>query len=94
VAGQLAAALSLEMTNRLNAMLTSAYGAAGVKVADVSGAFATNDTAMGSEPGVGRVPQNVARICRWTWMCAHNPPDVHGNAPGYQVMADAFYRVH
>lgn len=39
-------------------------------------------------PGSARVPLNVARICQWTWTCTHG--DIHANAAGYAVIADAF----
>ena len=56
-------------------------------------AFSSADlTDTAALPGVGTVPLNVARICEWTWMCAPAPvgPNIHANAAGYQVIADAF----
>ncbi|HEX5148597.1 MAG TPA: SGNH/GDSL hydrolase family protein [Candidatus Limnocylindrales bacterium] len=80
----------------LNQLLTGIYGAAGMPVADVEGAFSTTDfTTMVPMPPVGLVPLNVARICQWTWICAPAPlgPDNHANAAGYHAIAEAFATV-
>jgi lysophospholipase L1-like esterase len=77
----------------LNQLLTGIYGAAGMPVADVEGAFSTTDfTTMVPLPPFGEVPLNVARLCQWTWVCAPGPlgPDNHANAAGYHAMAEAF----
>jgi len=77
----------------LNAMLRGIYAAAGTPVADVEGAFSSNDfTTLVELPGVGTVPISVARICAWTWVCAAPPlgPDNHANAAGYRVIAGSF----
>jgi lysophospholipase L1-like esterase len=93
-AGQQLARKALSIGNNLNAILTTIYRLGGIAVADVAGAFATNDTTtMVALPGVvGKVPLNVARICQWTWMCAPAPlgPDIHANRDGYAVIAGAF----
>ncbi len=80
----------------LNAHLREIYRAAGLSLADVEGAFATTDFETGVEmPGVGSVPTNVARACAWTWGGTPPPlgPDLHANAEGYRVIAEAFARV-
>jgi lysophospholipase L1-like esterase len=80
----------------LNQLLTGIYGAAGMPVADVEGAFSTTDfSTMVPLPPVGVVPLNVARICQWTWICVPAPlgPDNHANAAGYHAMAEAFAAV-
>ena len=80
----------------LNQMLTGIYGAAGMPVADVEGAFSTTDfTTMVQLPPFGEVPLNVARLCQWTWVCAPAPlgPDNHANVAGYHAMAEAFAAV-
>jgi lysophospholipase L1-like esterase len=80
----------------LNQLLTGIYGAAGMPVADIEGAFSTTDfSTMVPLPQVGVVPLNVARICQWTWICAPAPlgPDNHANAAGYHAMAEAFAAV-
>jgi lysophospholipase L1-like esterase len=79
----------------LNARLREIYGAAGLCMADVEGAFATTDFTTEVElAGVGRVPINVARACEWTWGAAPPPlgPDLHANATGYGAIAEAFAR--
>ena len=80
----------------LNQMLTGIYGAAGMPVADIEGAFSTTDFATTVPlPPFGDVPLNVVRICQWTWICAPPPlgPNNHANAAGYGAMAEAFEAV-
>ena len=80
----------------LNRILTEAYAAGGVRVADVAGAYAITDlTSPAPLPAGGEAPLAVARICAWTWMCPApgGRPDVHPNAAGHQVIADAFLAV-
>jgi lysophospholipase L1-like esterase len=91
-AGEAVARQSLQLTILLNRILTGVYTAAGIRVADVAGAFATDDLSTPAElPGVGTVPLAVARICSWTWMCVPGrAPDIHPTSVGYAVIADAF----
>lgn len=92
--GQAQASLSIEATDRLNAVLRRAYNREGIRVADVSGAFQTRELVL-TEPFEGtQLPVAVARICRWTWICTPAPrgPDFHPNAEGYEVIAGAFER--
>ncbi len=80
----------------LNQLLTGIYGAAGMPVADVQGAFSTTDfTTMVPMPRFGPVPLNVVRLCQWTWVCAPPPlgPNNHANTAGYYAMAEAFAAV-
>ena len=80
----------------LNQMLTGIYGAAGMPVADIEGAFSTTDFVTTVPlPPFGDVPLNVVRICQWTWICAPPPlgPNNHANAAGYRAMAEAFEAV-
>jgi lysophospholipase L1-like esterase len=80
----------------INQMLTGIYGAAGMPVADVEGAFSTTDfTTMVPLAPFGDVPLNVVRICQWTWICAPAPlgPDNHANAAGYLAIAQAYATV-
>ena len=72
------------------------YREAGFRVAHVDSAFHTYDTSRtatlaGQE---GRVPVAVAEVCRLTWMCAPAPvgPNIHANATGYRLIADAFLK--
>jgi lysophospholipase L1-like esterase len=91
--GAALAQLSASVMGQLNALLRGIYGAAGSSVADVAGAFSSNDFGtMVEVAGLGTVPLNVARICQWTWVCAPAPlgPDNHANAAGYGVIAGAF----
>jgi lysophospholipase L1-like esterase len=73
-----------------NDALEGVYEAAGDPVADVEQAFGTTDFTLD-----GGTPANVLLICRWTWMCAPPPlgPDIHPNAAGYGVIAQAFIDV-
>lgn len=90
--GQDLARLSVVLTHGLNGLESTIYRASGYRVADVAGAFATDDFA-GQEvlPGVGQVPRNVYRICAWTYMCVRS--DIHPNTAGYQVIAQTLARV-
>jgi lysophospholipase L1-like esterase len=91
--GQGVAWVSERLAAGYNDVLNRAYASAGVRVANVFGAFETSD--FGNQvavPGVGTVPRNVARICQWTWACASPPrgPNQHANQAGYGVIARAF----
>jgi lysophospholipase L1-like esterase len=70
-----------------NNLLEGIYGAAGSPVADVESAFSVTNTTL-----VGGTPLDVVRACQWTWFCAPPPlgPNIHANATGYGVMAQAF----
>ena len=78
----------------LNAALTTAYGDAGVTVADVAATFRIDDfTDTVVVPGRGRIPVNVALTCRWTWFCsAKFFRDPHPNQTGYRKIARTFAR--
>ncbi|MGH9019941.1 MAG: hypothetical protein ACRDV0_02870 [Acidimicrobiales bacterium] len=80
---------SLADMERLDGVLTAAYRAAGVAVANVAAAFDSTDTKPTTLTHYGQVPTNVARICQLTWMCAAYPfgPDDHPNKTGYYVIA-------
>jgi lysophospholipase L1-like esterase len=86
-AGQALARDSLPVIHRLNRLLSTLFAAGRFRVADVAGAFSTDDmTTL-----VNGVPLDVVRICQWTWMCAPAPlgPDIHANQAGYGVIARA-----
>ncbi|MCP2324954.1 lysophospholipase L1-like esterase [Hamadaea flava] len=88
-AGRALAQQSIQVSGAFNGLLTTLYRAAGVRVADVAGAFASTDlTTQVPLPGVGTVPLAVARICAWTWMCTKS--DIHANVTGYAVLANAY----
>jgi lysophospholipase L1-like esterase len=83
---------SATLSDTLNQELANLYSLVDARVADVAGAFSTDDfnTMVTLAPGV-TVPLNVARICQWTWMCTVPPgPDIHANQAGYAVIAQAF----
>jgi lysophospholipase L1-like esterase len=73
-----------------NALIDRVYTKAGMKVADVFGAFQTSD--FGSHGAA--LPRNVTLLCQWTWECAAAPrgPNQHANQAGYRVIAAEFLR--
>ena len=77
-----------------NAGLASAYGTAGVAVADEAATFRIDDfTHTVFVPGQGRVPVNVALACSWTWFCSTMfTADPHPNRTGYKKVAHTFDR--
>jgi lysophospholipase L1-like esterase len=68
----------------INDVLEDDYAAARDPVADVETAFSSFDTTLQPDG----VPLDVERICQWTWMCVAG--DLHPNATGYGVIAQAF----
>jgi lysophospholipase L1-like esterase len=91
--GQAVARLSERLEAGYNDLLEHVYADHDAKVANVFGAFDTGD--FGDQvtlPGIGKVPRNVALLCRWTWECAAPPrgPNQHANTAGYGVIARAF----
>jgi lysophospholipase L1-like esterase len=96
VLGHAVALVSERLAVAYNDLLNDAYAKAGVRVANVFGAFDTSDFGdQTTVPGVGSLPRNVALICTWTWECAPPPrgPNQHANPAGYQVIANAFLKV-
>ena len=92
--GQVLAMQSAALLDILNNdVLGFIYGLFDIPVADVAGAFQSNDfvTMVELAPGF-IVPLNVARICQWTYMCVPPPvgPNIHANPTGYGVMVGAF----
>jgi lysophospholipase L1-like esterase len=88
-----AIASATQLMGPVNAVLRGIFEGAGDPVADIEGAFSSNDfTTLVDLPGAGTVPLNVARICVWTWVRAPAPygPDNHANAAGYGAIAVAF----
>jgi lysophospholipase L1-like esterase len=78
-----------------NTALGDVYGAFGVPVADVAGAFRSNDfePLVPFPPPFNVVPINVALLCQWTYMCVPPPvgPNIHANPDGYGVIALEFF---
>lgn len=90
--GQQLATQSVQLVTQFNQVLQNAYQQAGYRVADVAGAFQiTAFSPTVALPGFGDVPTNVATVCQLTWMCAPAPvgPNIHPNAAGYAVIANA-----
>ncbi|MYS90508.1 MULTISPECIES: SGNH/GDSL hydrolase family protein [Streptomyces] len=91
-AGQQAAKESAPLVKAANTGITQVYKSTGFKVADVAGAFSSDDfTTQVNVPGAGEVPANVAKICQLTWACTKKDP--HPNAEGHKVIAGAFAAV-
>jgi hypothetical protein len=91
--GQAIARLVERLEAGYNDLLEHVYAKSDAKVANVFGAFDTGD--FGDQvtvPGIGKVPRNVALLCRWTWACTAPPrgPNQHANTAGYGVIAGAF----
>ena len=74
-----------ELQNALNAALKAVYKQFGIPVANVARAFRSNKFKDTNGNGI---PENVDRICAWTWMCECE--NIHANWIGYWKMADAF----
>jgi lysophospholipase L1-like esterase len=87
--GHLVAWTAEKLAAAFNNMLGRVYAQAGIRVANVFGAFETADF---TRPAGTSVPRNVARLCQWTWQCAAPPrgPNQHANRTGYQIIADTF----
>jgi len=97
IEGQVLAMESAALLNILNNdVLGVIYGFFSIPVADVAGAFQSNDfvTMVELAPGLF-VPLNVALICQWTYMCVPPPvgPNIHANPTGYGVIAGEFVAV-
>jgi LPXTG-motif cell wall-anchored protein len=87
--GQQAAKESAPLVGAANTGITQVFKMAGFKVADVAGAFSSDDfTTQVNVPGAGEVPANVAKICQLTWACTKKDP--HPNADGHKVIAGVF----
>jgi lysophospholipase L1-like esterase len=92
-AGQQYAELTVQLGAAFSSQLCSVYQQFGARVSDVFSAFHSADFAdQVTLPGIGKVPRNVAAICRWTWECAPAPrgPNEHANVIGYGVIARTF----
>jgi lysophospholipase L1-like esterase len=89
--GRAFAMASVTVIDQLNSTLDGIYADAGVPVADQPRVFDTDDQRPTALAGYGTVPADVAQVCTLTWMCAPAPyaHNVHPNAGGYRVIADA-----
>jgi lysophospholipase L1-like esterase len=87
--GQVIAAASATLLEGINTTESLEYVAYGWRVADVATAFHTLDFLnRRATPPYGVLPQNVAYICNYTFMCSVQ--NIHANVAGYQLIADAF----
>jgi lysophospholipase L1-like esterase len=87
--GQAVAAASVVLLEGLNTAEGAEYVAYGWRVADVATAFHSLDFLnKRPAPPFGLLPQNVAYICNYTFMCSQQ--NIHANVAGYQLIADAF----
>jgi lysophospholipase L1-like esterase len=68
----------------INGTLEYVYAAHGVPVADVAGAFQSDNFTLLPNG----IPVNVALLCQWTWMDEWY--NIHANDDGYAVMAQSF----
>lgn len=92
VAGDPAGATaSNESAVAFNAALTASYAGGDAEVAAVDTAFGTYDTALTGTYGGVIVPQNVANVCTYTWMCTSS--DIHANSAGHQLITQTFRSV-
>ncbi|MFY9930883.1 MAG: SGNH/GDSL hydrolase family protein [Streptosporangiaceae bacterium] len=91
LSGHVVAWLAEKVAVTYNNTLDKVYSRAGIKVANVFGAFDTTNFAGQA----GGLPRNVALVCRWTWECAAAPrgPNQHANPAGYQVIARTFLQI-
>jgi lysophospholipase L1-like esterase len=92
---KLSAQLELQINNQVFYPLYNAYG---VRVADLAGAFSSQDftTMVPSDlpPPNDVLPLNVANLCKYTYACPHPesglPVDFHFNTTGYSLVAREF----
>lgn len=83
--GQHLAAASDRVLARVNATEQALYQRFGFRIADVAGAFRTNDF---TPTGPDASPASVQTVCTLTYMCEQR--DIHPNADGYTAIANAF----
>lgn len=77
----------------LNDALFNTYDMAGMSMADVYGAFDSDNftdlVPSGLPAPNDPLPMSVANICAWTYNCDPVDPDIHANVTGYSVIATA-----
>ncbi|HEY3843022.1 MAG TPA: SGNH/GDSL hydrolase family protein [Acidimicrobiales bacterium] len=93
--GQPFALATISAIDRLDEVMRSAYAAEGVPMASVAPAFDMTESTPVKVPSLGGVPENVARVCSLTWMCAPPPlgPNSHPDDAGYRIIAVALGNV-
>lgn len=93
-AGQTLATASADAAVVLNVALANTYATAGVPMADVYGAFESDDfvtmVATSLPAPNDMLPISVANICTFTYMCDPPPrgPDIHATVAGYSLIAE------
>jgi lysophospholipase L1-like esterase len=85
------AALTLHDMSQLNDVLSAAYRAQGVSIADIPAAYHSEDSTPTSLEPYGTVPTNVKYACLYTWICTSDHDD-HANALGYAAEAGVILR--
>jgi lysophospholipase L1-like esterase len=91
--GQTFAQGSVALAGVFGEILTGVYEKLGALVADMFTSFDTTDiTQLVNVPGHGKLPKDVAVICKWTFECTRPPigPDEHGTNQGYGAMSSTF----
>jgi lysophospholipase L1-like esterase len=91
--GQTFAKASIAVAGVFDEILTGVYDKLGALVADTFTSFdTTDDTQFVTVPHHGKLPKDVAVICKWTWECAPRPvgPNEHGTKQGYGAMSSTF----
>jgi lysophospholipase L1-like esterase len=83
--GELVATASVALLVAINTVEQTLYSLYGFKVADV---FSAYKTANFTSKTLFGTPVNVQTICTLTYMCSAQ--NIHPNAQGYQVIAQAF----
>ena len=98
-AGQELAMAAALAVGSLNGVLATTYETADMAMADVAGAFESNDFSTIVEstqpPPNQRLPLNVNNICEYTFMCEPEPqgPDIHAKDAGYALIAETFLSI-
>jgi hypothetical protein len=87
--GPAIASQSLTAMTLMNVTLNNVYAKAKIPVANVPGAYKSENNSPETLANVGVIPQNVESVCQWTWMCTPPPfgPDDHPNNAGYMIIA-------
>ena len=80
---------TLEAMSSMNATLIQVYSKANIAIANVPGAYQSENVGPRTLANVGTIPQNVDTACLLTWMCTPPPfgPDDHPNNAGYMAIA-------
>jgi hypothetical protein len=89
--GPALATQTLVAMTSMNTVLGDVYNAASIPVANVPGAYGSDNNSPKALANVGTIPQNVDTVCTWTWMCTPPPfgPDDHPNNAGYMIIAQS-----